>query len=127
MTTRHYTAGDFFVVERYPFVITEHALMGADGPEAVIGWRPGVIDAPDGGDLVADGVGQMILTVIGVFKPGEYPTRVFFERVWVDPDGKHFGKKRLLTKTSAAFTRLLRGYRHPFQVHETHNQGAIVP
>lgn len=58
----------------------------------------------------------MHVRIVGVFRPGQYPTRVFYEREWVDPDGKRFGKKRLRIATSASFTRMLGGYRHHFTI-----------
>lgn len=64
----------------------------------------------------ADGVGQMELSVVSVHRPGKYPTRVFFTRQWVDPDGKRFGKKKLRMTTVTAFLALAKGYRHDFEL-----------
>lgn len=86
-------------------------------------WKPGTVasehssseDEADYGSI-ADGIGVQILTVVGVYKPGRYPTRVFYSRQWRDPDGKVFGKTKLRMTTVAAFAVLVSGYRHPFSV-----------
>jgi hypothetical protein len=40
-------------------------------------------------------------TVQGVFKPGRYPTRVFFTRAFTDPDGKTLGIIYLTPETAS--------------------------
>ncbi len=72
----------------------------------------------DDADAVADAIGKQRLTVVGTYKPGTFPTRVFYVRKWVDPDGREFGKKACQTTTVNAFTALRRGYRHPFTMAE---------
>lgn len=80
-------------------------------------WRPGTRqEHRDEQDdvCVADAMGAQVLTVVGVYKPGRFPVRVFYERVWVDPDGKTFGKRKCRATTVPAFRRLVAGYRVPF-------------
>lgn len=116
----------------YPFVQdtwTDH-YDGEDGPEVdeVPTWKPGTRqESCDVGNdysqidhwSEADGMGVQVLTVVGVYKPGRYPTRVFYSRQWRDPDGKVFGKMKLRQTTVSAFAALTRGYRHPFEMKET--------
>lgn len=90
-------------------------------------WRPGTRveirhspiwtgeDVPDPTD-VADAMGAQIVTVVGVYRPGRFPTRVFYERQWRDPDGKHFGKRKCRMTTVNAFRTLTSGYRVPFEL-----------
>lgn len=71
-------------------------------------WRPGVRYEQDGPDEVrafADGLGQMVLTVVGVYKPGKFPTRVFYTRQWISPEGKPFGNGSLKVTTTDVFRR----------------------
>lgn len=78
-------------------------------------WTPGtrIQLAYDGcGEHWADGTGSVRYTVVDTFRPGSWPTRVFYMREWIDPDGKVFGKDRLRVTTLGAFRRLCRGYRH---------------
>lgn len=128
--------GDVFTVA-YPFcedTWTEH-YDGDDGPavDEIPTWKPGV--RPEASDVgneyshierwnEADAMGAQILTVVGVYKPGRYPTRVFYSRQWRDPDGKLFGKAKLRMTTVAAFADLVRGYRHPFELSEATTGGA---
>jgi hypothetical protein len=87
-------------------------------------WRPGTkyVDGPDACTedtyviSVADAMGKMHLSVVSIHRPGKFPTRVFFTRQWQDPDGKTFGKGKLHVTTQQAFTRLLRGYRHEYEL-----------
>lgn len=116
-----YAAGQVIEVAGYPFVRTVYHGCDADGEFQTDGWRPGV-KFESGEDLcdhaaVADGLGAMLLTVVSVHKPGDFPERVFFTRQWRDPDGNVFGKtRRLLTRSAAGLTNLCRGYRHHFEV-----------
>lgn len=66
--------------------------------------------------MFADGLGSIILTVVGVFKPGKYPTRVFFTRRWRDPEGREFGKGALRIATVPQFYILAGGYRHDYEI-----------
>ena len=84
-------------------------------------WRPGVEhDQNNYGDTTtfADAVGKVVYTVIAVFKPGSFPTRIFFLRKWQDPDGKLFGKGKLHITTQQHFRVLIKGYRHDFEMSE---------
>lgn len=103
----------------YPFVRDEYHGLEADGPFTAKTWRPGIKmepEPPDGFWAVADAMGKRRLTVIDVFKPGRFPTRVFFTQTWIRPTGREFGKPKLRITTLAAFRSSLDGYRHPFDV-----------
>ena len=98
-------------------------------------WRPGTRvenwhspiwtgeDVPEPTN-VADGVGAQILTVVGLYKPGRFPTRVFYERRWRDPDGKEFGKAKCRMTTVPAFRTLCAGYRVPFEM--SHSESSVA-
>jgi hypothetical protein len=117
-------AGDVFEVA-HPFV-WEKVSLPPDDPEGGyregMSWRPGVTQGePDHWgecDMVAHGIGAQILTVVSVHKPGRFPSRVFYTRRWRSPGGKEFGKGALRVKSLNAFTRLVRGYRHDFELIE---------
>lgn len=107
----------------YPFVRCVAEIPEFDGEHCTVarlsGWRPGCeADQEDtlygSTVLAADAHGEMLLTVVGIYKPGKYPERVFFVREWKDPDGKVFGKPKLRVTTTAAFRGLLKGYRHDY-------------
>lgn len=92
-----------------------------DGPYEFESWRPGTRGEavyPDDCEEVADGEGEMILTVIDVFKPGKYPERVFYTRKWKDPDGKIFGKNLLKITVVSAFKRRISGYFYDYRLVE---------
>lgn len=112
-----YTAGAVIEVG-YPFVWERSG--APDAGEYDMNWRPGTRDrqtAPDDFDMVADGMGTMVLTVVSVHKPGRYPERVFYERSWRDPDGREFGRQgRLFCRSTAQFTAMTKGYRHRFYI-----------
>ena len=105
----------------YPF-FTEEVELPPDDPEAtqmqmVKSWRPGVEWEQDdeyAAHRVAEALGEMLLTVVDIHKPGRFPTRVFYTRQWKDPNGKVFGKAGLRITTLDAFRRRLRGYMHEF-------------
>jgi len=108
---------------RYPFVRCIATVCGEDGPEEIPSWRPGVsIEncGPYGEDTecVANGEGAMILTVIDVHKPGRFPTRVFFTREFISPDGNRFGKRGLRMTTVDAFRRRAAGYQLHYEVED---------
>lgn len=65
---------------------------------------------------MADGVGAQILTVVGKYRPGKFPERIFYTRRWRDPDAHEFGKGKLHTRTVGSFTALVRGYGYPFRL-----------
>lgn len=110
--------GDVFTIT-YPFVRGEYVEGGfatAETP-SVPSWLPGVewrdITAEDSAPF-ADAEGKCLFTVVGTFKPGHYPERVFYTRKFVDPDGKEFGKTALRIATLDKFRRLAIGYRDDY-------------
>lgn len=105
---------------RYPFFRTTYSGINEDGPYQEESWRPGCDhEQDDNGDVdwFSEGHGQMHLTVVCEFKPGRFPTRVFFTRKWQDPDGKQFGLPKLRMTTKTNFMKLLKGYRREY-IHE---------
>lgn len=117
-------AGDVFRV-KYPFVLERVSLPAYDeegrGSYEADSWRPGIsTDVDDGGNpsYALDGHGEMVLTVVDVFRPGKFPTRVFYTRSWIDPKGHAFGKGALRITTAANFTKLRRGYRYPYAMRD---------
>jgi hypothetical protein len=113
-------AGTSFLV-KYPFHRGTHEEHDGEGVAVVPTWIPGVRFEAAGlygedSEAFADGEGQMVLTVVDVFKPGRFPARVFFTRRWVDPDGNTFGKGCLRITTQAAFVRRTKGYMHEYVV-----------
>lgn len=107
----------------FPFVREEAQVIGEDGPEDVMSWRPGTVEIPqppygEYSDSVADGIGRMLLTEVSRHKPGRYPERVFYVRQWIDPDGNQFGKTNLRITTAAVFKRLSAGYMHEYKMRE---------
>lgn len=69
---------------------------------------------PDDTESVADAMGECVITVVSVHQPGRYPTRVFYTRTWVTPEGKAFGKTKLRVIAASAFRGWAHGYRHEF-------------
>jgi hypothetical protein len=113
-------AGETYEVA-YPFVRSTYETRDFDADtgmdyvsDVVDCWKPGIESEMvyhDEAEAVADGVGKMLLTVVSVHPlPRPYPTRVFFVREWVDPDGKRFGKKKMHIMTLAAFRRRASGF-----------------
>ena len=107
----------------YPFVRDTYTEYDGDGSHDIKCWTPGVVMEqvyipPDDCDVesVADGIGEIILTVISVHKPGRYPTRVFFTRRWRAPDGREFGRTACRIATLEKFRRLAKGYWHEYKV-----------
>lgn len=103
----------------YPFCRDTYEALPDDpegAPTTEQTWRPGVdYDIVDNFGTVggaADAMGEVVFTVIAVFKPGSYPKRVFYTRHWVTPDGKRFGKNKLRITTVQHFRTLIKGYRH---------------
>lgn len=118
-------AGEIYRV-RYPFVRCDVTLCGEDGPYETKSWRPGVnieLCGPWGEDtdIVANGEGEMILTVVDVHKPGRFPTRVFYTRQFVSPDGHTFGKRGLRMTTVDAFKRRAAGFKLAYDVEDMAN------
>lgn len=105
----------------HPFIKDKWQAIDEDGPCYAESWRPGVKFepiSPEDSGAFADGVGKQILTVISIHKPGRFPERVFYTRQWEAPNGKRFGKRRLLVKTSQDFRRIIAGYRYPYDLNE---------
>lgn len=107
----------------YPFVrdtYTSHDFDGEDyAPTEQPTWKPGIRHEARGWEgewteMVCDGIGEIILVEVGRYKPPGFPTRVFFTRRWRDPDGREFGKNKLLICVASKFARLCRGYMHPY-------------
>ena len=119
----HIEAGSVFAFS-YPFIREEREVYEEDGPVMMKSWRPGVRYEPvyqDDSEAIADGLGEQIVRVVDVHKPGRYPPRVFFTREWKDPSGKVFGKPGLHIKTLDAFRRLVSGYRYEYRVKDAAN------
>jgi len=95
----------------YPFIWDTYSYYNEDGLCDIDTIRPGV--RYTGVDVVeADAMGEMVLDVISVHKPGKYPERVFYIRQWIGPDGKQFGKKCLRITTISNFKILMKGYKY---------------
>jgi len=112
--------GDKFEVV-YPFVYDAEPMgyepCGAPTDEGR--WKPGIIwkpTAPNDQAAFAHGVGNQILTVVGVHKPGRFQTRVFYTQSWIDPDGRKFGKNACRVMTLEKFRRRVRGFAIPYDV-----------
>jgi hypothetical protein len=127
--------GDVFRAS-YPFIRDEYEEMDQDGIHKIKTWIPGVRHewcGPEDTEAVADAMGEIVLTVVSVHKPGHYPTRVFFTRRWADPKGREFGKTKCRCTTLQAFRRYVRGYEHEYrmataeeQAEETVKQGGAT-
>jgi hypothetical protein len=115
------------LVVPYPFVREAASVPALEGPPVdIMSWRPGTdyrYCAPDDTEAVAHAMGAQLLTVVSIFKPGRYPTRVFYTRRWRDPNGKEFGKAALRIKTLDAFKRIAAGYLHDFVLDADHVVG----
>lgn len=108
--------GDVFKI-KHPFVRED--FNGPDGLEKT--WKPGTRQEQIANDdfvTMADGEGLQVLTVVSLHRPGSYPTRVFYTRKWIDPNGGEFGKRDLLCKSVSAFRQIIKGYRWAYGVEE---------
>ena len=121
MADGQYSTGDTIVIP-YPFVRGTYLdLSCEDGFADKPTWTPGVryeAVGPEDSGAVADAIGSCAFTVEAVFKPGRFPTRVFFTRQYTNPDGAKFGKTKLHIATLDKFRRLAKGYQHPFGIGE---------
>jgi hypothetical protein len=119
----------------YPFILDKYTAVENDGDgystSEQTTWKPGtrletVYIPPDDCDSVniADGVGEIILTIVSTHKPGHYPTRVFFVRQWRSPAGKEFGKRSCRCVTAEKFRRLAKGYAYPFEIDQKKTRAA---
>lgn len=114
-------AGEVFEFP-YPFIHDTYTKYDNDGCAESPCWKPGARfenTCHGDTDTIADGIGKQSVTVIGTFKPGRYPARVFFVRKWTDPRGLVFGKGALRVTTINAFRSLVKGYRHQFELRES--------
>lgn len=103
----------------FPFYIGTHVKHDIDGPYEEELWIPGCKSKhvyPDDSEFVADGLGEMILEIVDIHKPGKYPERVFYTRRWIDPEGNEFGAGKLHITTTPTFKRRAAGYYHAYRV-----------
>jgi hypothetical protein len=109
----------------YPFSRSTYDQMDGgdeDNPPtftAVPSWKVGPSSESDGMDgcySMADALGKCVLTVVSIHKPGKYPTRVFFTRTWITPDGKAFGKTKCRVTTVPTFLAMATGYMHDYEL-----------
>lgn len=123
MTLPPIAAGQVFDVAPFPFVRHVATVLDADGdPEDIPCWKPGcnqVNVPPDDSEPQADGQGTMRLTVVSVHTPPGFPQRVFYLRTWIDPDGKTFGRRRLIVCVTPAFRRRASGYLYGYRLTAT--------
>lgn len=111
----------------HPFVRGEfekHVDDGEGGWSSVMlpTWIPGIRHewvGPEDTQAVADAIGAQVLTIVSIHKPGRFPARVFYTRLWINPEGREFGKGKLYIKTMQAFRCLIGGYRHEYILLET--------
>lgn len=111
----------------YPFVRDIYCEQDEEGTAESPTWTPGVrMEDRSSGKCaaLADGIGQQIVTVVSTFKPGKFAVRVFYTRQWRDPSGKLFGKSNLRILSYSAFTGLVKGYRHEFEL-SVHVKGRV--
>lgn len=109
----------FLIEITYPFVKETLTVYDEEGPHERTSWRPGTRVEPvypDDAEMVADGMGFQIITMIGEYSPPRFPKRIFFTVKWRDPRGHEFGKNRLRITTAGAFRTRCRGFRHEFKL-----------
>jgi hypothetical protein len=109
---KEFKPGEEFIV-KYPFFRKEVQIFDGEGPIEIMSWVPGTeyeMVSESHSMRMYDGVGEMIITVVGQFKPGSFPTRVFYTRFFKTPDGKFFGKAGLRITTLGTFRRLVGGF-----------------
>ena len=103
----------------FPFYLGIHVRHDIEGSWPDETWIPGCKSEflpPDDTELVANGVGKMILSVVDIHKPGKYPERVFYTRRWIDPEGNEFGSSKLHITTTPTFKRRADSYYHEFRI-----------
>jgi hypothetical protein len=113
-----FEAGQVFE-HKYPFVRTTYTEFDNEGHYEVPSWKPGVESVmcpPDDCKAVCEGEGKQIITVVDVHKPGRFPTRVFYTRKFVTPDGVVFGKQNLRITTAQAFRQRVAGYAYSYEM-----------
>lgn len=107
----------------YPFVRCVAEVFDGEGISTILSWKPGTeYRGPPNQytdcDRYADGVGEMILTEVGRYRPGKYPERVFFTRRFVSPDGVEFGKGKLHCVIASKFKRISTRYSHEYIIED---------
>lgn len=118
MSKCEFEAGQVFE-HSYPFVRDTYTDLDNEGCHEVLSWKPGiayVMCGPDDAEAVCEGEGKQVLTVVDVHKPGRFPTRVFYTRKFITPDGKSFGRKNLHITTVQAFRAKANGYAYPYKM-----------
>lgn len=103
----------------HPFVRSTYTDFDGERPYERATWRPGTRGenvGPEEVDMVADGIGTQIVTVVSVHRPGTFPPRVFFTRRWRDPDGREFGKNKCHVKSQQGFRSIIAGFRHEYRL-----------
>lgn len=117
-------------VADYPFIREVYSYWeGSNGTEegetvSEECWKPGVKFElrnryMEDGTSVAHGMGKIVHKVVALCSlPRPYPTRVFYIRTWISPDGRAFGKNKLRVTTLEAFNRAVKGYRYEIEVVE---------
>lgn len=114
---REIAAGGIFTTKA-PFIRCDVAIWDTDGPSTVNGWRPGAFGeaVPIGPDDItngADAEGFVEYRVVSIHSPPGFPTRVFFTRAFITPDGFRLNGERsrkLRVTTLYAFRRLIRAW-----------------
>lgn len=129
--------GKVFEVRPFPFLRHKASVINEDGEwDEVDCWKPGAefVSVPrysgfgeytEDTECHAHGEGALWLHVVSVHKPGRYPTRVFYRREWVDPDGKVFGRPGLKVCVLSQFRRLATGYAHEYIVRDQPPEQAV--
>lgn len=110
--TEEIEVGKTYSVE-CPFVRDVYYDADEDGSFSALSWKPGIVWQGNGdyADARAHGMGRVSYTVIAISEmPRPYPKRVFFTRQWSPPEGRPFGKNRLIVMTSGQFKRRIRSY-----------------
>jgi len=110
---------------KYPFIMEEveaiwevvWEVAGTEIPK-IEQWKPGITYTQESpyqdGEAYCEGEGFMVITEISRHKlPRPYPTRVFFTRKWIDPDGKKFGSNKLNIISLGTFNKIIKGYYGP--------------
>ena len=118
MIDNDFVAGQIVVVDPFPFLRTEYEHFDGDGVVRMKSWKPGaeIKETQYGEEVWANGSGKMLLTVVSTFKPGRFPTRVFYTRKFVAPDGRTFGKDHLRIATVHKFKQISKSYRYHFEI-----------
>lgn len=104
---------------KFPFFGDVYHGYDASGSFQEETWRPGCRSefcAPDDCEWVADGEGEMVLTIVSIHKPGRYPERIFYTRTFIDPEGREFGSSKLRMTTTPTFKKRVAGYYYEYRI-----------